>query len=67
MKISYDPEVDAMRITFQKGDYSISTEAAEGIIVDTAKDGSILAIEILDVSERMPTNNLKNVELTVVQ
>ncbi len=30
MKITYDPEVDAMNIKFQSGKYSISNEIADG-------------------------------------
>jgi uncharacterized protein YuzE len=43
MKISYDPEVDAMNIKFQSGKYSISNEIADGIIVDYTKDGRVIS------------------------
>ncbi len=41
MKITYDPQADAMSIQFQKGKYRISEEAREGIIVDYTKEGKI--------------------------
>ncbi len=34
MKITYDPEADAMNIKFQEGKYDISKEVSEGIIID---------------------------------
>jgi len=54
MKINFDPEADAMRIKFQEGEYEVSKEVEEGIIIDITKDNKIIAIEILDVSDKMP-------------
>ena len=62
MKISYDPRADAMRIKFQEGEYDSSSEIAEGIVIDMTKDNRIIAIEILDASERMPKKDLKNIK-----
>ncbi|MEM5793502.1 MAG: DUF2283 domain-containing protein [Candidatus Aenigmatarchaeota archaeon] len=61
MRITYDSEVDAMNIQFQKGKYDISEEIAEGIIIDMTKDGKIISIEILDVSKRMPKESIKDI------
>ncbi|MDP2666327.1 MAG: DUF2283 domain-containing protein [Candidatus Diapherotrites archaeon] len=63
MKITYDPEADAMSIRFQKGKYYISKETAEGIIIDYTKEGKIIAIEILNVAKRMPIKNIQNVSV----
>ncbi len=65
MKISYDPEADAMSIIFQKGEYDISKEIAEGIIIDYTKDGRVISIELLDVKKRMPLKELKNITVSV--
>lgn len=54
MKITYDPEVDAMNIKFQSGKYNISKEIADGIIIDYTKDGRVISIEILDASKKIP-------------
>ena len=54
MNITYDPEADAMNIVFQEGEYDISKEIAEGIIIDYTKEGKVIAIEILEVKKRMP-------------
>lgn len=61
MEINYDPEVDAMRIKFQDGEYEISEEIGDGIIVDMTKEGKVMAIEMLDVSDRMPEKTLRNI------
>ncbi len=61
MKITYDPEVDAMNIVFQRGKYHISKEIAEGIIIDYTKEGKVISIEILDASKRMPVKSIKDV------
>lgn len=58
MKITYDKKADAANIRFQKGNYHISTEVGDGIIIDYTKGGKIIAIEILDVSKRIPRKSL---------
>jgi len=63
MKISYDPQADAMSIKFQKGKYEISKEIAEGIIIDYTKEGKIISIEILNLTKRMPRENIQNITI----
>ena len=65
MKITYDPEADAMNIIFQKGKYDISKEIAEGIIVDYTKDGKVISIEILDVKKRMPLKSVEDITVSI--
>ena len=60
MKITFDPTADAIRIKFQEGNYELSKELDDGIILDLTKDNKIMAIEILDVSERMPRKTLEH-------
>ncbi|MDE1827634.1 MAG: DUF2283 domain-containing protein [Candidatus Micrarchaeota archaeon] len=55
MKISYDKQADAANIRFGKGNYHISAEIEEGIIVDYTKSGKIIGIEILNLSEKIKT------------
>ena len=54
-----------MRIKFQEGEYEISKEVDEDIIIDMTKDGKIMAIEILNVSEKMPLRDFKNISFGV--
>lgn len=65
MKITYDPEVDAMNIKFQSGKYSISNEIADGIIVDYTKDGKVISIEILDASKKIPLKNIRDITIAL--
>lgn len=51
MRITYDPEVDALHIRFIE--ITVTTnEVADGIGVDYAADGRIAGIEILDARKR---------------
>jgi uncharacterized protein YuzE len=65
MKISYDPDADAMNIVFQKGKYEISKEIADGIIIDYTKDGKVISIEILDVKKRMPRKSIEDITVSM--
>lgn len=51
MKITYDPEVDALYIQFIET--TVTTEQlADGIAADYDKEGRLAGIEILDALER---------------
>ena len=53
MKVRYDKEVDVLYITFSDKKIKESDEDKPGIILDYARDGSIVGLEILDASKRM--------------
>jgi len=59
MKIIFDQKHDIMRIKFKEGKYKISKELGEGIVLDMTNDNKIMAIEILDVSEKIPKKEIK--------
>jgi uncharacterized protein YuzE len=52
MKITYDPEVDALYIELRPaGPEGVETrETSEGIYLDFGPDGKLVGIEILDAS-----------------
>ncbi|MBA2682387.1 MAG: DUF2283 domain-containing protein [Ktedonobacteraceae bacterium] len=51
MKISFDPEVDAMYIKFVDELFEVTTQRlSEDVAVNYAPDGRIVGIEILDAS-----------------
>lgn len=52
MKVSYDPEVDALTITFRETTV-ITEHLAEGIAADYDSEGNLAGIEILDASIRL--------------
>ncbi|MBI4688041.1 MAG: DUF2283 domain-containing protein [Nitrospirae bacterium] len=63
MKITYDPEVDIMRIIFSNAPIEESDEEKPGVILDFDKEGNIVGMEILDASRRM--ENPKIVEYAI--
>ena len=64
MKVTYDPEVDVLRIVFSNVPVEESDEDKPGVILDYGKDGSVVGMEILDASERM--ENPMVMEYTIV-
>ncbi len=51
MKSWYDKEEDIFNIQLKEKEYWKSIELPNGIIIDIAKDGSIVSIEILRASK----------------
>ena len=63
MKITYDPEVDVLRIRLSNAPIEESDEEKPGIILDYDKDSNIVGLEVLDASKRM--ENPRSVEYAV--
>jgi len=59
MKISYDPEVDALYIRLVEGPREVTTHRlTEEVAINYAPDGQIVGIEILDASSSVfPTRD----------
>lgn len=53
MKITYDPEVDILRIVLNSAAIEESDEEKPGIILDYDKNGNMVGLEILDASKRV--------------
>ena len=51
MNTWYDAEEDVLNIALKRGTYWKSVELQNGVIIDVAKDGSLLSIEILKASK----------------
>jgi uncharacterized protein YuzE len=63
MKITYDPEVDVLRVIFSSTPVEESDEEKPGMILDYDKDGNVVGLEILDASKRV--ENPRSVEYAV--
>jgi len=63
MKVTYDPEVDVLRIVFSNSPVEESDEDKPGLILDYDKDGNIVGLEVLDASKRI--ENPRSVEYAV--
>jgi uncharacterized protein YuzE len=63
MKITYDPEVDILRIVFSEGAIEESDEEKPGLILDYDRSGNIVGLEILDASQKM--ENPRSVEYSI--
>ena len=50
MRISYDPEVDAMYIQLSSKSKDKQQEINDDVILDLSNDGSVVGIEILDAT-----------------
>jgi len=53
MKVTYDPEVDVLRILFRDTAIEESDEDKPGVISDYDKDGNIVGLEVLNASQRV--------------
>ena len=63
MRITYDPEVDVLRILLSNAAIEESDEDKPGVILDYDKDGNIVGLEILEASKRV--SNPRSVEYAV--
>jgi uncharacterized protein YuzE len=63
MRVTYDPEVDVLRILFSNTPIEESDEDKPGVIIDYDKEGNVVGLEILDASKRI--ENPRSVEFAV--
>jgi len=63
MKVTYDAEVDILRIILSDAEIEESDEDKPGVILDYDKDGNIVGLEVLNASTR--TTNPRAVEYAV--
>ncbi|MGQ0593567.1 MAG: DUF2283 domain-containing protein [Gammaproteobacteria bacterium] len=63
MKVTYDSEVDVLRILFRDVAIEESDEDKPGVILDYDKEGNIVGLEVLNASQRV--ENPKAVEYAV--
>ena len=53
MRITYDQEVDSLRILLSDEDIEESDEEKPGVIIDYDSQGDVVGLEVLDASTRI--------------
>ena len=53
VKVTYDAEVDVLRVIFSAAPIAESDEDKPGVILDYDETGNIVGLEILDASKRV--------------
>ena len=61
MKITYDPEADALYILLHQAAPEDSIDIEDGVTVDLDSDGHVVGIEVLDASKRLTPEELTSV------
>lgn len=52
MNVQFDPEADALYVTLNNHEVAETEEVKPGIILDYDKDGQVIGVEMLYVSQR---------------
>ncbi|MDP2277568.1 MAG: DUF2283 domain-containing protein [Nitrospirota bacterium] len=63
MKIEYSKEADAIYVYFKEEYVAKSKEIEDGVVIDFDKNGHIIGIEVLDVSQRFSLSDIVNVSI----
>lgn len=53
MKLTYDPEVDVLRVVLSSAKVAESDEDKPGVIIDYDEAGNVVGMEVLDASKRV--------------
>ena len=64
MRVTYDPQVDVLRILLNNAPIEESDEDKPGVILDYDSLGNVVGLEILDASKRV--ENPRSLEYSVV-
>ena len=67
MKVHYDETIDALYLELGDQQPDGVIEIAEGINIDTTKDGKLTGIEILKASDKMNINTILSYSLELDQ
>jgi len=65
MKLTYDPEVDVLRIVLAETPVEESDEDKPGVILDYDRQGNLVGLEVLNASKRVA--NPRSVEYAVTE
>ena len=63
MKIEYSKEADALYVYFKEEYVAKSKEIEDGVVIDFDKNGQLIGIEVLDVTQRFSLSDIVNVNI----
>jgi len=63
MEITFDKEADAVYIEFSEGEFASNKKIDKDTIIDLDRDGKILGIELLNVSNRISKDFLSDIRV----
>jgi uncharacterized protein YuzE len=63
VRITYDPEVDALYIEPRKATAADSVDLEDGVTADLDAEGHVIGLEVLDARERLGGDALTSVAL----
>lgn len=64
MKVTYDPELDILRIVFREAPVHESDESRPGVILDYDAQGHVVSLELLDASAQVTQPQVVELALT---
>lgn len=67
MKVTYDPEADAMYVKLTDEKFSKNKIIDNNTILDVDKNGNVIGIELLFVSKHLPKDFLSRVVVETLQ
>lgn len=66
MRLKVDTESDTLYFRLDEAGIVESEEVEPGVILDFNKDGKVVGIEMLNISQRLPIEQLKNFQYETV-
>jgi uncharacterized protein YuzE len=66
MRITYDPEADALSIRIREGEYREGNELTPSIIVHSDEEGNVLEFEILNARHVLATDKPLQIEVELL-
>ena len=66
MKLKVDRETDALYLRLDDSPVVESEEVSPGVVLDFNEENQVVGIEILNLSQRSPTLNLKELQFQTV-
>ena len=65
MRISYDEKTDSLYVRLKEAPYYESDEVKHGILLDYDDKGNLIAIEVLEASEYLSSDELASLTYSV--